>query len=135
MESIFTDFVQFWGAVKAFFAFDPALLMQPGVLVALVIQLFLFILSAFFSGSETALFSLSRLDLQKLRRERHPQSENLHALLDEPRRLIVSILCGNELVNIAATINLAGILVVLYGENRAGWINVLVMFPLILLLG
>ncbi len=120
---------------QVFFAFDTARLLEPGIIAALVLQLLLFCCSAFFSGSETALFSLSRLDLQKLRRERHPQSETLHALLDQPRRLIISILCGNELVNIAATANLAGILVYLYGEGRAGWINVLIMFPLLLLFG
>ena len=43
----------------------------------------LFFLSAFFSGSETALFSLSRLDLQQLRKARNPHSEALHALLDQ----------------------------------------------------
>ncbi|MGI9513946.1 MAG: hemolysin family protein [Anderseniella sp.] len=105
------------------------------MVVRLTLQVFLFGCSALFSGSETALFSLSRLDLQKLRRERHPKSETLHALLDEPRRLIISILCGNELVNIAATINMAGILFALYGPERAGWINILVMFPLLLLFG
>ncbi|MGI9385048.1 MAG: hemolysin family protein [Methyloligellaceae bacterium] len=119
----------------AFFAFETDRILEPGILAALALQIVLFGLSAFFSGSETALFSLSRLDLQKLRRDRHPQSETLHALLDQPRRLIISILCGNELVNIAATANLAGILVQLYGEGRAGWINVLVMFPLLLLFG
>jgi len=118
-----------------FLAFDSARLSEPGMIVRLCLQAFLFCLSAFFSGSETALFSLSRLDLQKLRRDRHPQSETLHRLLDEPRRLIISFLCGNELVNIAATINLAGILVALYGVEQAGLINVLIMFPLILLLG
>jgi CBS domain containing-hemolysin-like protein len=125
----------YWDAAKVFFAFDSARLLTPGMILALTLQAFLFLCSAFFSGSETALFSLSRLDLQKLRRDRHPHSETLHALLDQPRRLIISILCGNELVNIAATVNLAGILVVLYGEDRAGWINVIVMFPLLLLLG
>ena len=119
----------------AFLAFEPSRLLEPGIIAALILQLFLFACSAFFSGSETALFSLSRLDLQKLRRDKHPRSDTLHALLDHPRRLIVSILCGNELVNIAATANLAGILVQLYGPERAGWINVLVMFPLLLLFG
>jgi CBS domain containing-hemolysin-like protein len=122
-------------AAREFFAFDTSLLSEPAIIAALCVQALLFILSAFFSGSETALFSLSRLDLQKLRRERHPRSETLHALLDQPRRRIISILCGNELVNIAATANLAGILVYLYGESRAGWINILIMFPLLLLLG
>ena len=110
-------------------------LLDPDMIARLTLQVFLFGCSAFFSGSETALFSLSRLDLQKLRRERHPKSETLHALLDEPRRLIISILCGNELVNVAATINMAGILFALYGPERAGWINVIVMFPLLLLFG
>jgi len=67
--------------------------------------------SAFLSGSENAKFSLSPLDLQKLRRERHPRSDTLPALLDQPRRRIISILRGNEFVHIAATANLAGILV------------------------
>ena len=124
-----------WGGIWTSLAVDADRLMEPGILAALVVQVLLLCLSAFFSGSETALFSLSRLDLQKLRREHHPQSETLHALLDQPRRLIISILCGNELVNIAATANLAAILVHLYGEGRAGWINVLVMFPLLLLFG
>jgi len=135
MEGIFDGLGQIGTNIVAFFAFDSERLFEPAVLAALVFQLFLFCCSAFFSGSETALFSLSRLDLQKLRRDKHPQSETLHGLLDQPRRLIISLLCGNELVNIAATVNLAGILVYLYGEDRAGWINVLVMFPLLLLLG
>ncbi|MDJ0894069.1 MAG: hemolysin family protein [Alphaproteobacteria bacterium] len=125
----------YWDAAMAYLAFDTARLLEPGMIAALTLQVLLFVGSAFFSGSETALFSLSRLDLQKLRRDRHPRSDTLHALLDQPRRLIISILCGNELVNIAATANLAGILVNLYGPERAGWINVLVMFPLLLLFG
>jgi Mg2+/Co2+ transporter CorB len=135
MEWAFGQLLQYWDTAMAYLAFDATRLLAPGMIVALTIQVLLFLCSAFFSGSETALFSLSRLDLQKLRRDRHPRSDTLHALLDQPRRLIISILCGNELVNIAATANLAGILVVLYGPERAGWINVLVMFPLLLLLG
>jgi len=135
MDGIFDELGQIGTAIVAFFAFDSERLLEPAVLAALALQVFLFCCSAFFSGSETALFSLSRLDLQKLRRDKHPQSETLHALLDQPRRLIISLLCGNELVNIAATVNLAGILVYLYGEDKAGWINVLIMFPLLLLLG
>ena len=105
------------------------------LLVRIVIQCCLFSMSAFFSGSETALFSLSRIDLQKLRNSRSPHSESIHAMLDEPRRLIVSLLCGNELVNIAAAANMTMILVTAFGAEDAGWINVLVMVPLLLLFG
>ncbi|MBT8122951.1 MAG: hemolysin family protein [Gammaproteobacteria bacterium] len=135
MESILQEIFQLWASIKAFFDFDAALLAEPDMIVRLGIQVVLLCGSAFFSGSETALFSLSRLDLQKLRRERNRHTETLHALLDQPRRLIISILCGNELVNIAAAANMTGILVTLYGVERAGWISVLVMVPLLLLFG
>ena len=91
MEELPFSFALLWGNVEAFFNLDLDRLHDPDMIVRLVIQAVLFMLSAFFSGSETALFSLSRLDLQKLRREHHPQTENLLALLDQPRRLIISI--------------------------------------------
>jgi CBS domain containing-hemolysin-like protein len=102
--------------------------------VRIVLQIVLLTSSAVFSGSETALFSLSRIDLQKLRNARDPDSESIHAMLDEPRRLIISILCGNELVNIASSANMTAILLMLFGQD-AGWINILVMVPLLLLVG
>ena len=49
--------------------------------------------------------------------------------------MIVSILYGNELVNIAAVTNMTGILVALFGEATAGWIAVVIMPPLLLLVG
>lgn len=98
-------------------------------------QVLFLTLSAIFSGSETALFSLSRIDLQRLRQSRHRNSETIHAMLDEPRRLIISILCGNELVNIASAANMAAILLLLFGEQDVGWINILIMVPLLLLIG
>jgi CBS domain containing-hemolysin-like protein len=124
-----------WNTVADFVRFDANLLTDPTIVARLVLQAALLFGSAFFSGSETALFSLSKLDLQKLRRQRHRNSETVHALLDQPRRLIISILCGNEIVNIAATINLTSILVSLYGPEKAGVITVVVMLPLILLFG
>ena len=135
MEGLIQEMGLYWEATKAFFVFDTARLAEPDMIIRLTIQGLLLCGSAFFSGSETALFSLSRLDLQKLRRERNPHTETLHELLDQPRRLIISILCGNELVNIAAAANMTGILVVLYGTERAVWVSVLVMVPLLLLFG
>jgi CBS domain containing-hemolysin-like protein len=101
----------------------------------ITLQVLLLIASAVFSGSETAMFSLSRIDLQKLRNTRNPHSEGIHAMLDEPRRLIISILCGNELVNIASSANMAGILLSVFGAGDVTWINILVMVPLLLLVG
>lgn len=104
------------------------------LILRVVLQVVFLVSSAVFSGSETALFSLSRIDLQKLRNTRDQHSESIHAMLDEPRRLIISILCGNELVNIASSANMTAILLMLFGQE-AGWINILVMVPLLLLVG
>jgi CBS domain containing-hemolysin-like protein len=135
MEAMWQQLQSHLDVLQSFFYFDASQLGEPGMILRLSLQVLLLLASAFFSGSETALFSLTRLDLQRLRRERNRHSETLHALLDQPRRLIISILCGNELVNIAAAANMAGILALLYGVERAGWINVLVMVPLLLLFG
>ena len=139
MDGLMQDLLIYWAntldATLAYFAFDQARLSEPDMIARLTLQGLLLIGSAFFSGSETALFSLSRLDLQKLRRERNRHSETLHALLDQPRRLIISILTGNELVNIAASINMASILISLYGIDKAPWVTIILMVPLLLLFG
>ncbi|HCX87842.1 MAG TPA: hypothetical protein DG761_07440 [Gammaproteobacteria bacterium] len=135
MQPLFQTIGEYWQSLGAFFAFDATLLAESSMILQIVSLGVLLFCSAFFSGSETALFSLSRLDLQQLRRERNPQSEALHALLDQPRRLIISILTGNEFINIAATVNATSILVTLYGDERAGWLSIIVMVPLVLLFG
>ena len=105
------------------------------MLLRIGLQVFLLMASAFFSGSETALFSLSRLDMQRLRKERHPHFDTLQNLLERPRQLIISILCGNEIINVAAAVNMTGILVALYGPETGGLLNIVVMSPLLLLFG
>ncbi|MFO7963159.1 MAG: hemolysin family protein [Desulfobacterales bacterium] len=135
MELAYSVLSVFLNRLIEFFAVDPARLNDPDMMLRLSIQVCLFFGSAFFSGSETALFSLSDVDLEQLRKQRHPRSDLLHALLSQPRRLIISILCGNELINIAATANMTWILVGLYGMERAGLISIIVMVPLLLLFG
>jgi putative hemolysin len=135
MDALINLLLDYWVTVRDFLAFDTARLVEPDMIGRLALQVLLLMGSAFFSASETALFSLSRLDLQNLRRRRDRHSETLHALLDQPRRLIISILCGNELVSIAAAANMTGILVSLYGDEKAGWMNLIVMVPLLLLFG
>jgi CBS domain containing-hemolysin-like protein len=135
VEWTLSDIYYYWAMLKNAVVLDSARLMQADMIVRINIQVLLLVGSAFFSCSETAMFSLSRLDLQKLRTEHNRHSETIHALLDQPRRLIISILCGNELINIAAAANMTGILVRLYGAERAGLMTTLIMVPLLLLFG
>jgi CBS domain containing-hemolysin-like protein len=91
-------------------------------------------LSGFFSSSETSLFSLSNVQLEQMRQDQHPRFGLIQRLLSQPRRLIITILIGNELMNVTASVISAAIIIrVLGAENK--WINLLIMVPLLLLLG
>ena len=64
---------------------------------------FLLLLSAFFSGSETALMTLNRYRLQHLVKKKHRGAMKAHQLLKRPDRLMGLILLGNNFVNILAS--------------------------------
>jgi putative hemolysin len=64
----------------------------------------LLILSAFFSGTEIALFSLSKLQLRRLRQEHPAEGQLISELLDQPHRLLSTILFGNTVVNVGVAI-------------------------------
>ncbi|RLA23579.1 MAG: hypothetical protein DRQ62_06100, partial [Gammaproteobacteria bacterium] len=132
MEYYLTEVTQLAAVFWAFITPNISPMDDPEVLIRSVVQVFLLIGSALFSSSETALFSLSRIDLQNLLKQNHPLAATIHELLEQPRRLIISILCGNELTNIAAAANMTIILVKLYGQEDAGWITLLIMVPLLL---
>ncbi|GAB4297111.1 MAG: hemolysin family protein [Ignavibacteriaceae bacterium] len=72
--------------------------------IRLVLLLLLLGLSAFFSGSEVALFSLEKKKIKDLFRNYQSVIRYIQLLLDNPRRLLVSILIGNTVVNVAASI-------------------------------
>ena len=71
-----------------------------GALIGLLVALLL--LSAFFSGSETALMSLNRYKLRHRVREGHRGAKLAEHLLQRPDRLLGLILLGNNLVNFSA---------------------------------
>ena len=96
--------------------------------------------SAFFSGSETALFSLSRTQLARLGKDEGTRARTLLALLARPRLLLVTILVGNELVNVGVGVvvaSLAGRVLAGYGLQSI-WVSlaaVVVAFPILIIFG
>lgn len=76
----------------------------------------LLILSAFFSGSETALMALNRYRLRHLANEGHRGALMAQRLLEKPDRLIGLILLGNNVVNLIASPLAAYIGYRLYGD-------------------
>jgi CBS domain containing-hemolysin-like protein len=81
------------------------------VLAGLGLGALLFLSSAF-SGSETAFFSLSRLELEEL----DPKGR-VRRLMRDPERLLISILLGNTLVNVAAG-SLGALIALEFGRAR-----------------
>lgn len=86
----------------------------PAALIGLLVVLL--ILSAFFSGSETALMSLNRYKLRHKARAGHRGAMLADKLLQRPERLIGLILLGNNAVNISASALVGVVSIQLGGE-------------------
>lgn len=61
-------------------------------------------MSAFFSGSEVALFSFDKKKIREFKKEHRIIGGYIQLLLENPKRLLVTILLGNTVVNVAASI-------------------------------
>lgn len=72
------------------------------ILVALLVSLL--IVSFFVSGAEVALFSLSYRDINMLKTKQHPAARRIIILLDQPKKLLVTLQIANTFVNIGTII-------------------------------
>lgn len=94
----------------------------------------LLILSGFFSGIETALMSLSIAKVKSLVKQGKRGAETLMRLKQNPHKLIITILIGNNLVNIGAAAFATVVFTELLGSGGVG-IATGVMTLLILVFG
>ncbi len=78
--------------------------MDNSWLLRVLLLISLLFLSAFFSGSEVALFSLDKKSVKELLKTNKIIGNYIYHLLEFPRRLLVNILLGNTIVNVAASI-------------------------------
>ncbi|MFB6171782.1 MAG: CNNM domain-containing protein, partial [Haloarculaceae archaeon] len=87
--------------------------------VGAVVIVVLLVLSAFFSSSEIALFSLAAHRVDSLVEAERPGAETLQRLKSDPHRLLVTILVGNNLVNIALSSIATGLLALYVSQGVA----------------
>jgi len=73
------------------------------------------LLSAFFSGSETALTASSRARMHRLEKQGNRRAAIVNAMLLTRERMLGGILLGNNIVNIAASSLAAGVMLVWFG--------------------
>ena len=91
--------------------------------------------SAFFSGSETAFFSLSRLKVRQMATSPSSAKRLVARMLSNPHRLLATILLGNMLVNVASSSLGENISSHFFSGGTALVVAVLAMTLLILLFG
>lgn len=91
--------------------------MDIAIIATIVGILALLILSAFFSGSETALTAASRPRMHQLGREGDRRARLVIALRKRHDRLIGAILLGNNLVNILASALATSLLISMFGPR------------------
>ncbi|MAN46431.1 MAG: HlyC/CorC family transporter [Alphaproteobacteria bacterium] len=88
--------------------------MIAGYIIAILVLLGM---SAFFSGSETALTAASRARMHQLEKEGDKRAEAVNRLIAKRENLIGAILLGNNLVNILASVLATSLFTALFGQG------------------
>ena len=78
---------------------DPSL----SEILLLALLIFLLLCSGCFSATETALFSLNRVERRRLKEDKSIRSQLIARALQRPRELLSTILFGNTLINVATS--------------------------------
>lgn len=93
--------------------------------------------SAFFSASETVLFSLSRVQIHRFRTSKSAAAQKVVLCLRKPRAWLATILLGNELVNVSMSIIGAAIInhYFFYDVKIQTLIAVVIITPIVLVCG
>lgn len=99
-----------------------------------IILLIPFLFSGFFSSAEAALLSLSDLHLHKMKSDNYPFYKSVTKLLENPRRLLITVVTSNEAVNISISILAASLFISLFGADGQ-WMSILATSLVLFLAG
>ena len=97
--------------------------------------LFLIALSAFFSSSEIAMFSLARHRVESMVEDGVPGAAVVQELKADPHRLLITILVGNNIVNIAMSSIATGLFAIYLSQGQAVLAATFGITTLVLLFG
>ena len=100
-------------------------------IAALIVLLFF---SGFFSASETALMTLSKIRLRQMVNENIKGAKTVEKLVEDSNKLLGSILVGNNIVNIGASALATSLAIEYFGDTGVG-IATGVMTLLVLIFG
>lgn len=98
-----------------------------------VVLFICFILSIFFSGTESALFSLTSVELHQCAQSQGWRERAVHRMMREPQKILITLLLGNLFVNLALSMLATSILLRTWSE----WghlISIAIVTPLVIVL-
>ncbi len=91
--------------------------MDSWITTEILIISLLIVLSAFFSGSEAALLSVSKIRIRHLADSGDKKAKIVLKLLENPEQFLTAILVGNNIVNITASILAANAALNIFGSS------------------
>jgi Mg2+/Co2+ transporter CorB len=89
-------------------------------------------LSAFFSGSETALMAISRLRLRHLSKTKPRRVKLVERILKNPERLIGTILLGNNLVNVTMSALATAMAISIWGQKGIAYVTAILTLAILI---
>jgi putative hemolysin len=90
------------------------------LIIEIIILIVLIVLSALFSGIETATVSISQIKAKALLKQKKKGSKSLYRLKQNPKKLIITILIGNNVANISAAAFASMVFTKLFGSSGVG---------------
>jgi len=91
-------------------------------------------MSAFFSGTESALFSLKKSDLYKLSRSSRPGENRIARYMAEADKVLITLLTGNLFINLSLTALTTSFLLSYFG-HYGHFVSIAFVTPLIIVFG
>jgi len=99
----------------------------------IIIALIFLLLSAFFSGSETALFSIKKADLHRLSNSEKSSERAIASLMNSPDSILATLLIGNLFVNLSLAAIVTNFLLGYFG-SYGHFISISIVTPMIIIL-
>lgn len=107
-------------------------MIEGSIFLSLLVIFGLLIVSAFFSGSETALTGVSRSRIRRLNSEGNKKAQKVSQLRNDKDRLIGTILLGNNAVNIAASAIATALAIHYFGDDGVLYVTIILTFVVLI---
>lgn len=91
-----------------------------GEVISIVVLIILVLLSAFFSSAETALTTVNKIRIRNLADEKVKNAALVAKLIENPSKLLSTILIGNNIVNLSASALMTTIVTQRFGSLGVG---------------